>query len=238
MGSGWGLPGDGPIVRAALDAADLGTPVARTDLEIRPDAAFLRFTNEFDGPLLGFGERLLHALQPQLARIGAWKPGELTTVRYFDRYLKSPLTMRLALDFVAAMQRSLATSSIEVELVSEPFRADPRYENGSPWQVKHDWRDDAVRGDVAATMGAALQLELTLQLRRDQHARQFELLFSDGTSAVLVLDQGFGSWLPPTEIPVSFDFTASASDQAHKLLKANLLVHRPDHPSYLVAHRK
>jgi DEAD/DEAH box helicase domain-containing protein len=199
----------------------------------------LVFTGDVDGPTSGFGERLLQAVEPLLQRIDAWKPGHLVAATYFDRYLKSPLTVPLALDFISAARSALSGGDpIQVELVSEPYRADGRYSDGQPWKITHDWRDDKVREAVVHALGDRLGLDLRLSLRRDQHARQIELLFNTGMRAVLVFDQGFGSWSLPSGISVRFDFNGDPVDQAIKLLNANVLLHGPTQPSYIVAHRR
>lgn len=238
-GSVWGTPEEFPVVRGSYAAGDVGEPVRRADLELRPDAAFLQFTNDVDGPTLGFGERLLQAVKPLLQRVDAWKSGQLVAVTYFDRYLKSPLTLRLAVDFIGAVRDALSGDDpVRVELVSEPYRADARHGDRQPWTITHDWLDDSIRESVVHSLGQNLELDLRLSLRRDQHARHIELVFANGTKALLVFDQGFGSWRPPSGIRVRFDFDGDPPDQATRLLSANLLVHGPVHPSYIVAHRK
>lgn len=237
LGPGWAMPEEFPILRSNVPIAEIGAPVAANELELRPDAAYLSFTAEADGPLLGFGDRLLGQVQPLLERIGGWRPGRLAEVSYYDRYLKSPLSVRLALEFLASLARPGRNGDrIPVKLVSEPYRSDPRFADKGPWQVHHDWRSDDHRAGVTEEIAARLGLDATVELKRDRHARQLNLVFDDGSISTLLLDQGFGSWSAPAGIAVRFDFSASREEQATKLQKLNLILEGPRDPSYIVAH--
>jgi hypothetical protein len=122
-------------------------------------------------------------------------------------------------------------------LVSEPCRSDPRYADKRPWQASHDWRSDDDRTEVTEAVAAGLGLKGSLTLKRDRHAREMVLTFDDSTSVTLVFDQGFGCWSGPKGIPLRFDFDADSQDQAAKLIALNAMVHGPEDPSYIVAHR-
>ncbi|MFC7537173.1 DEAD/DEAH box helicase [Sphingomonas sp. GCM10030256] len=234
-GASWGVPFEAPVLRAMHTVSDLGDQVDRSELELRPDAAFFRFTNDVDGPALGFGERMVAAVEPLLRRVGAWKPGQLIAINYYDRYLKSPMTVRLAVDFIGAAARALANGEpIQVGLVSEPYRPDPR-RTGSPWQAVHDWQDDRVRIAVAAALGEMCGVDASLALRRDRHAREMELSFAGGGTVTLVLDQGFGCWRGPQGISLPFDFGRSPEEQASRLRSLNPLLIGPEEASYVVA---
>jgi DEAD/DEAH box helicase domain-containing protein len=180
---------------------------------------------------------LLGQVQPLFERIGGWRPDRLTSVAYYDRYLKSPLSLRLALEFLTSLVRSGRNGkSIPIKLVSEPYRPDSRFADKLPWQVHHDWRSDDDRGRVTEEMAARLGLDATVELKRDRHARQLDLVFDDGSISTLLLDQGFGSWSAPTGIAIRFDFNALPEEQAIKLQKLNLMLEGPRSPSYIVAH--
>jgi hypothetical protein len=170
--------------------------------------------------------------------VGGWRPGSLIRVEYFDRYLKCPLAVRLACECVAALSRTIGgAEQIQMLLVSEPWRSDPRYDDKRPWQVSHDWRSDDDRVEVMEAVAAKLGLKGSLTLRRERHAREMFLTFDDSTSVTLVLDQGFGCWSGPNGIPLRFDFNADPPSQASKLIALNAMVHGPDDPSYIVVHR-
>ena len=159
-------------------------------------------------------------------------------IEYFDRYLKCPLSVRLACECIAALSKAIGSGEqTQMSLVSEPWRSDPRFDDKRPWQVSHDWRSDDDRTEATEAMAAKLGLKGSLTLKRDRHAREMVLTFDDSSSVTLVFDQGFGSWSGPKGIPLRFDFDANAQDQASKLMALNAMVHGPDDPSYIVAHR-
>ena len=238
LGSGWGIAAELPILRARWDAEVDSEGLPTDFLEPRADAAFASFTKACDGPLSSFGAHLLELAKPLLQRVGGWRPGRLVRVEYFDRYLKSPLSVRLACEGIAALVKAIGSvEQTQMILVSEPRRSDPRFDDRSPWQVSHDWRSDDDRAEVTKAVAARLGLKGSLTLKRERHAREMVLTFDDSTSVTLVFDQGFGCWSGPKGIPLRFDFNAHSQDQAAKLIALNAMLQGPVDPSYIVAHR-
>jgi DEAD/DEAH box helicase domain-containing protein len=238
LGSGWGVAAELPILRADWNFKDDSRTLPGDMLELRADAAFVSFTRECDGSLSSFGVRMLELVMPLLQRVGGWRPGHLVMIEYFDRYLKCPLSVRLACECIAALSKAIGSGEqTQMSLVSEPWRSNPRFDDKRPWQVSHDWRSDDDRTEATEAMAAKLGLKGALTLKRDRHAREMILRFDDSSSVTLVFDQGFGSWSGPKGIPLRFDFDANAQDQASKLMALNAIVQGPDDPSYIVAHR-
>lgn len=238
LGSMWGIATQFPILRANWTANDNSEALPTRALEPRADAAFVSFTNECNGTLSSFGASMVELVKPLLQCVGGWRLGHLIKVEYFDRYLKCPLSVRLACECIAALSNAIGSAEqTQMLLVSEPWRSDPRFDDKRPWQVSHDWRSDNDRKEAAELIAAKLGLKGDFTLKRDRHAREMVLTFDDSTSVTLVFDQGFGSWSGPNNIPLRFDFDANAQDQASKLMALNAIVRGPDSPSYIVAHR-
>jgi hypothetical protein len=238
LGSGWGVAAELPILRARWDTKVDSDALPADILEPRADAAFVSFTKACDGSISSFGAHSLELVKPLLQRVGGWRPGRLVRVEYFDRYLKCPLSVRLACECVAALAKAIGSAEqTQMFLVSEPWRSDPRYDDKRPWQVSHDWRSDDDRAEVTEAVAAGLGLRGLLTLKRDRHAREMVLTFDDSTSVTLVFDQGFGCWSGPKGIPLRFDFDAAPQNQAAKLMALNAAVQGPSDPSYIVAHR-
>jgi len=238
LGSRWGVAAELPILRARWDAKVDSDALPANILEPRADAAFVSFTKACDGSLSSFGAHLLELVKPLLQRVGGWRPGHLVRIEYFDRYLKCPLSVRLACECAAALAKAIGSAAqTQTLLVSEPWRSDPRYDEKRPWQVSHDWRSDDDRVEVTEVVAGKLGLKGSLILKRDRHAREMVLTFDDSTSVTLVFDQGFGCWSGPKGIPLRFNFDADPQDQATKLIALNAMVHGPDDPSYIVVHR-
>ncbi|PWR17912.1 DEAD/DEAH box helicase [Zavarzinia aquatilis] len=238
LGDAWGVAAEAPILRATWHLEDNVEAVPADLMEPRADAAFISFTTECNGPLSGFGARLLECAKPLLQRVGGWRAGHLVGVEYFDRYLKNPLTVRLACEFIGALSKSVGKAGqVQVSLVSEPWRPDPRYDDRRPWQAVHDWRSDDDRVKTTEAVLGRFGMNGSMVLRRDRHAREMVLSFDDSTAVTIVFDQGFGCWAGPRGIPLRFDFGASAQDQAQKLAALNAMIEGPDSPSYIVVHR-
>ncbi|GEM_PF-3561916 len=139
--------------------------------------------------------RVLELVRPLLQGAGGWRPGHPVMVEYFDRYLKCPLSVRLACECIAALSKAIGSAQqTQMSLVSEPRRSNPRFGDKRPWQVSRDWRSDDDRAEVTEAVAAKLGLKGSLTLKRDRHAREVVLTFADSAPVTLVFDQGFGSW--------------------------------------------
>lgn len=238
LGSEWGIAVGLPILRADWVPSDDSQPLTSNALELPTNAAFVSFTKECDGSLKDFGANILELVKPLLMRVGGWKPGHLVMVEYFDRYLKCPLSLRLASECIAAISKALGnTQKTQMLLISEPFRSNPRFDDKRPWQANHDWRSDNDRTAVTEAVADKLDLKGALALRRDKHAREMVLKFDDFTSVTLIFDQGFGCWSGGRDTLLRFDFDADTKDQAEKLMAINAIVQGPNDASYIVAHR-
>lgn len=238
LSSGWGVSAEWPILCGRWNGKAVHDALPANMLEPRSDAAFVSFTDVCDGSMSSFGLHALELVKPLLQRIGGWRPGRLVRVEYFDRYLKSPLSVRLASECIAALAKAIGgREQTQMLLVSDHWRSDPRYDERRPWQMNHDWRSDEDRAGVIEAVAAQLGMKGSLVLKRDRHAREMTLIFDDSNSVTLVFDQGFGCWSGPKGIPLRFDFDAKPKEQAAKLLAINATVHGPADPSYIVAHR-
>src|SRR5690606_14686773 len=107
LGFHWGWAAESPILRANWGASYDSEELPEDFFKPRPEATVLTFTKECDGPLLDFGRRMLGMVAPLLERVGGWRPGQLVSIQYFDRYLKNPLSVRLALEFISALSEAL-----------------------------------------------------------------------------------------------------------------------------------
>lgn len=91
----------------------------------------------------------------------------------------------------------------------------------SPYRVNHDWQDEGTRTEVIELLGKREGIEAKLDVETCPHSRRMRLVFEDG-EALIMFDQGFG--FLRTEVPVSFDFRATASDQEKRLSSLNLML--------------
>ncbi|MGH8563525.1 MAG: hypothetical protein ACREXW_05345 [Gammaproteobacteria bacterium] len=157
---------------------------------------------------------------------------ELAEVRYADRYLRSPIAIRLLVSVIGALSPELGVSEGTIVTVLTA-----RLDHGigrSPSRVSHDWQQDGDRRQVFDVVVSRMRLEATLRgsERRDlPHARELTLRWRDGRSCTLRLDQGFGYWCSPANSPFPFD--RLPAQQAEALLQMVLTVQAqsPKHPT-------
>jgi hypothetical protein len=88
----------------------------------------------------------------------------------------------------------------------------------------HDWRDAATRNrvlrEVVENAGFATSVEVTSR-HALPHGRTLRIRNSKGSLIEVMLDQGFGYWRSRDG---TFDFTASASDQAKSVARGDISV--------------
>ncbi len=194
----------------------------------------IQVRRELDGPAGQFGSRFwerIRAQSPMLA--GALSSSqELAEVRYADRYLRSPIAIRLFLSVIRALSPELGVREGTMVTVLTA-----RLEHGigrSPTRVSHDWLQDGDRRQVFDVLASRMHLKATLRgsERRDlPHARELTLKWRDGRCCTLRLDQGFGYWWSAVNPP--FPFERLPEQQAEALWKMDLTVQaqNPKHPT-------
>ena len=204
------------VARGMLGAA-LGERT-RLDLQdradaLRPTAHRLRIGLELNGPASAFGSRLWEALRGRAGiKAVLASCGRVQSVEYHDRYLRSPVSVRLLASVLKALGCPAGTS---VTVVTTEARPDGR--DVLPTALHHDWPDQAVRDAVLTQVLRGIGLSPTVQaLPRagTPHARTL-LLNGEGATVELLLDQGFGFWRPARYTP--FAFTAASGQQASDL---------------------
>jgi hypothetical protein len=203
-----------------------------------PGFIALSITHELDGPSATFGEHawtLLERLSPRMAeRLNTSAP--LKSVRYTDRYLRSPLALLLLHGLLKGLLRYpgglvLATAvRVETARLDHPGNEQPRL-------MFHDWRDGDDRRQVVEqwfqeswptfAWHEAIPRELP-------HARELVLTWSNGECWSVRLDQGFGYWRTASRARPEFPFDNDVARQIGKLRGANLVIEplNPDYPTY------
>jgi DEAD/DEAH box helicase domain-containing protein len=209
VGATWGADSEAPVVRGHIDRPyEAFQPVDTSALiDERVREAVLEISNELDGPVVGFGRRfkaLLAAKSEELARVFSTPCSEIV---YSDRYLFSPLTVRLVFELIG----SFAERDTRVRIQTHGFRRDSRGDN--PSRIEHDWRDLSVRDVVLKTLIAGICPSFELATSgQSPHRRRLDFQTQAGAG---IFDQGVGSWR--TEDRIRFDFGATPAEQARRL---------------------
>jgi superfamily II DNA or RNA helicase len=222
IGSSWGVGQSSAVVCG--DLAEAPTEPIHED-RLLPKASTAVHTIEQDNgrPLRLFGDWITKIIQTELEPLGLWKPGELSGITYSDRYLRSPLTVALALRSIRSIRDALngKGSGLPVRISTLPLPATYARAN---YYIYQDWQRPDDREQVIRRLAETWNLDLKFDEACSRHARELHLQFTRGTGARLYFDQGFGFWRTGKE---RFDFGASPSRQALAIEHASVLVAGP-----------
>lgn len=205
VGPSWASVSSAPIVRGVHSTSPADSIPVDMDalLRERVRESILEIGDELDGPVSGFGARFKALLdsRPDLAAIFADPCLELF---YSDRYVTSPLVVRLLAEAVRALAGP--STRIAVRAVHrEPVRARPNR------RVDQDWYDTADRDLVLSHRLAEISPLVNLQTASDLPHKRWFVFRTAKASGSIFLDQGFGAW--STVGDVGFDTNRSLADQ-------------------------
>ena len=157
----------------------------------------IEIRNELDGPIGLFGKNAWDTVcekVPELKR--QLQSGSiLSKVEYSDRYLLSPIVVKLLQNLLTKLKSYPAGIAKKTQLsilTSKMNRIDLR----EPRMVFHDWRDANDRREVfEALLNVTGGLDFKEMPRNNlPHARMLRLHWSDRASWNIRLDQGIGYW--------------------------------------------
>jgi DEAD/DEAH box helicase domain-containing protein len=197
LGESWGAGSEHPVVKIDMTAPILLQPIDSEALErtVKPGDRVRIVASDNGRPLRQFGIGLVKSvLQVELEATDLWKPGRLVSLQYTDRYLKAPLPALLMLQTLAALRDALApkTSDTKLSIVTEPLRFD---RNDPPARmIWNNWPNENDRADTIITLAERFRFACDYDDASAPHNRKLTLNYDDGTSAMVLFDQGFGPW--------------------------------------------
>lgn len=192
-GSHWGEGHVAPVVRFAVDRPPLTPQVNLDSLLPRPGAHFLEVRDELNGPIVDFGRKLRDLLVPAIRMAGGDKP--LVAMTYSDRYLQSPLVVRLMAEALGGLRDGLGGGGgLPVAILTNRLRPNER----QPFAPDHDWQWEEDREAVLLSLLEERGFVPTLTDTGAAHGRFLTLQFNGGGTVRVVLDQGFGPWRTPS----------------------------------------
>ncbi len=231
----------GPFVRAVEVQSLSPVPESWRRLnpaDFRPSAPgviALMISRELNGPSATFGDRawtLLEQRTPKLAeRLAGAAP--LQSVRYTDRYLRSPLAFLLLHSLLERLARYPGGLAAETVVQMDTAKLD-RLGAEQPRLLFHDWRDGGDRRQVVETWFKETWPTFIWQEappRNLPHARELTLLWSEGECWTVRLDQGFGYWGAASRTRPEFPFEGEAARQINRLKQVSLII-EPLNPGY------
>lgn len=154
---------------------------------------------------------------------------KVKTLEYTDRYLRSPLMVRLLFESVRHLLSEFgATVTDAVRVVISTIPPDGSGSRGSPVHFGHDWERAADRTAVIEKCFRSIGVGASV-IERDRaelpHHRGFTLHWEDGTTWRLRLDEGFG-FLSEARSPTRFRFRSSTDIQAEELRSTRISLDR------------
>src|SRR6185437_2489836 len=233
-GPAWGRPIGRSVARGSASITVQCSVVNLDTLLPSPGAQLIQIGSELDCDLATFGARASKLIVELLRKCGRWPKAGIARVVYRDSYVSLPLVARLLIDTI--QQIVLQSGASEATFIIETRPPRPNDLRGDPWQVWHDWRDAAHQKAVIELLGKQRGLHVSLLQKDVPHGRYLDVYFDDGMAATIVLDQGFGAWVPPRQVTVRYDFTADPTSQVRRIATLNAILQRRGiGKTYLVA---
>ena len=206
--------------------------------DLRPSAPgliALSITHEFDGASITFGERVWATLEKQVLWLAErlHRNVPLQSVRYSDRYLRSPLAVLLLHGLFQGLTRYSGGLAHTTEVLVETAKLE-RLGTAPSRRIFHDWQDSSDRQQVVEQWFQESWPTFVwreISSRELPHARELILTWQDGFSKSIRLDQGFGYWGTASRIHPDFPFDYEAQQQIGKLRTANFII-EPLNSSY------
>lgn len=183
----------------------------------------MEINSQLNGRIEDFGAAFWQLMEKrsQSLQSRAKTKASLLAIEYSDRYLNSPLPVRLLREVLAKAPGVTGATSVKLTTAD----MSPNDYGSSPNHFRHDWRVTTHRSAVISgvlTKDFPEKFSLVTKDKRDiAHGRVMRLVYADG-AIVLHLDQGFGYW--STTSPVYFAFSAGVPDQIVDLRRATFLV--------------
>lgn len=181
--------------------------------------------HELDGPISDFGGLFWHNVLAAMPSAGEhFAAGEpLASIEYVDRYLATPLAMRLLTEVIRELHVRFP-SALHGAAVSVTTTL-PDQRRNHAW-IHDNWPQTADRGQVLAGVAAAFAAQATLgALPKAQvpHSRELRFTWANGRVWRIRLDEGFG-FMRVAGPGIPFRFDQTEADQATALQHATFAV--------------
>ena len=215
------LPGDNWLAsyKVSVESA-MYPPITGQKIEFETQknigALEIPVLEELNGPLVGFGDRVLRFLTENESRLNElFSNGRLKKVTYTDRYLQSPSSLLMLCEVLSAITKDQDTS-IEVSTCFE-FK-----KGNSGFAIHHDWVDqDDYKTIFSGWLSHACSKDVQVSFANKSeipHRRALVMHFDNNKIASVVFDQGLGYWRLMLDRGLhNFDFSRSANEQVTRL---------------------
>lgn len=224
-GPEWGEGSTAPLVLGQFLRPSMPAPLDLLALvnALAGGAQLHRITGELDGSIDSFGQRfwgLVRSLAPAL--VDAMDAHGVAQVTYSDRYVVSPLTIRIVWEALHATPGRRTTTSLRV-LTKVIDRQNGR---NAPWRFDQFFQSTDDRNAILEQLVG--RGSVVAASRSDRaHERVLILELADGRIATINLDQGFGAWRIRNGMTLRHAFDATVVAQTNAIRAARLHVELP-----------
>lgn len=178
------------------------------------NARLVRLRNELDGRAAEFGAKFWRTLESaDPLSVSAVRQVGVSVAVYRDRYLLTPLNLKLLHEVMESLPGKSPSTRIEISTAQLRRNEQP----GS--QAYHAYADDKARQAVLEGLFPGSTVSI-LPKAKQPHARSLEMELNDGRRFQILLDQGFGAWR--ADGPVRHDFRDTPDRQAVKIKQADI----------------
>lgn len=207
----------GPIIRGSLTALE---PIKGDLIEMailqaqRPNQCDFKILNgEWNGPVTNLSKRFWDTLRRTSPALADAIDSLPVRIDYCDRYLKSPLPVKLLYEILKPFR--------DKELCLR-IRTGAAHEQRFGRYLDHNWDSGVIQQNVLVKLFSGdFSLDLKVVHRHTDlpHARVLRLTWENGLCFNILLDQGLG--FAKIDGSCRFDFGMSAADQANQIKKVN-----------------
>lgn len=235
FGQEWGA--GSVIVRGAMRITESLNSRKQLPDSLRPPSEpgdqELEVHHQLDGPIKGFGKRFwIHIRQhPGVESLLSSSDMRIVNIAYRDRYLFTPLSVRLLAEIVSQLKRIVGQERWEdANVIVATLACRPGNQRRSwnkPWS---DWKETTVRDRVLRTLLSKAGISTSVQIndiRQIGHGRVLEVTFSAGKKIVIRFDQGVSYWRVAISADLQdiyFNFAKAPQEQGDCLEKLSLQV--------------
>jgi hypothetical protein len=209
-GPNFGLGGNAPLLlgRAPAQSQTQALDSERLVKLSAGNARLIRLKDRLDGPAAKFGRAFWGVVASESPfLLAAMKTHGVSSVDYVDRYLVTPLNLRLLFEVLSVLP---GKESARVHITTA--RSDRPERPG--WAIFHPFTEDGFRRQVVKALLPKASFNM-LPKANIPHARSLTVTLGDKRRVTMLLDQGLGAWR--TEMPTRHDFRANPTEQARAL---------------------
>lgn len=197
----------------------------------------LKISKELNGPINTFGKRFWQLVTTQVPQLATRFNGtrSIKNIKYVDRYLRSPITIRLLYELIEGLRQSCSLWEDDTFLKVETAYYRQRFSKTHS-DVCSDWEYEKERNVVLRKVLTIPEIELDLivnSVKEMSHARELILDWNDGASWKMRLDQGLGYWITTSRESFPFDHDLDVQSDQLLELKFNVVCRNSGHPTLL-----